>query len=153
MNSYDYTAIIREHCKALPEVVGKVLTKALVQVVEPEFNAFYLVLADSTYAISGRIGAEVIGIQRMDMSPIQGENSFITVTKPFKIFDLFLGRRITQARMIGEAWNGHGFEFSFEGLPNRTMIVQSIYAGTENEQELHDCLRLERFNKNYSHTR
>jgi len=66
----------------------------------------------------------------------------MTVTKPFRPFDLFSGRRVTQARMIGEAWNGHGFEFSFEGLPNRTMIVQSICTGADREQELHDCLRL-----------
>jgi len=142
MDSHDYPAIIREHCKALPEVVGKILTQALVQIVEPEFNVFVLVFADSAYAISGRVGAEVIGIHRLDTPPEEGTSSPITVTKPFKMFDLFLGRRIAQARMIGEAWNGHGFEFSFEGLPNRTMIVQSIYAGAENEQELHDCLRL-----------
>jgi hypothetical protein len=45
-----------------------------------------------------------------------------------------------QARSIGSAWNGHGFEFSFEGLPDRTMIVQSIDTG-ERPADFADCLR------------
>jgi hypothetical protein len=27
------------------------------------------------------------------------------------------GGRIEQARTLGHAWNGHGFEITFEGLP------------------------------------
>lgn len=44
-------------------------------------------------------------------------------------------------RTIGSAWNGHGVELSFVGVPNKTVIVQSIYAGNKpTDQE--DCLRL-----------
>src|SRR5881394_698150 len=142
MNSNDYPAIIQQDCAALPETVGKLLTRTLVQVVEPEFNVFFMILEDSTYAISGRVGGEVLGIRRLDLPPTEGQEARMTVTKPFRPFDLFSRRRVTQARMIGEAWNGHGFEFSFEGLPNRTMIVQSICTGADRGQELHDCLRL-----------
>jgi hypothetical protein len=43
--------------------------------------------------------------------------------------------------MIGEAWNGHGFEICFEGLLGKTMLVQSIYAG-EKPEGFDDCIRL-----------
>jgi hypothetical protein len=142
MEGYDYPKIIKEQCSALPEVVGKTLNKVLVQVVRPEFNVVFLVFEDACYAINGRIGTEIIGIARIDSPPVEGMESSMTITKPFKPYDLFLDRRVSQVRMIGEAWNGHGFEFSFEALPNRTLIIQSIYAGSWNDQELHDCLRL-----------
>ena len=62
MSDYDYPELIREACRALSEVEGKVLVDVLVQVVEPEFNAITLVFEDGAYQISGRIGSEILGI-------------------------------------------------------------------------------------------
>lgn len=57
------------------------------------------------------------------------------------ILDQFVGLEVTEARQIGEAWNGHGFEISFKGVPDKTLILQSIYTGSE-PKEFGDCMRI-----------
>jgi hypothetical protein len=98
------------------------------------------VLDGAVWCIQGRIGGEVLQIIPVEETPVEKEEGIVCV-KRFEPFSIFLNRRIVQARSIGSAWNGHGFEFSFDGLPDRTMIVQSIYAG-EKAAGFEDCLRL-----------
>ena len=137
---YDYPAMIAEATAALLKLEGHVLWQFLVQIVAPEFNVAYLLLDNATYAIQGRIGGEVLEIVLVDSAPlINADNN--TAVKEFAPFSLFLGRRIIGARTIGGAWNGHGFEFSFEGLWDKTMIIQSIYTGAA-PPGFEDCLRL-----------
>lgn len=57
------------------------------------------------------------------------------------ILDQFVGLEVAEVRHIGEAWNGHGFELSFKGVPDKTLILQSIYTGSEPE-EFNDCMRI-----------
>lgn len=140
MTSYDYPKLIQQSCRALSEVEGRTLVDFLVQVVDPEYNIATLIFADCAYAISGRIGSEILGIERVEI-PRAGEISAGVRNERFQPYDEFLGRKLIQARMVGEAWNGHGFEFTFEGLPNRSMLVQSIYSSPK-PPEAEDCLRL-----------
>jgi len=35
------------------------------------------------------------------------------------------GHAIAAARAVGEAWNGHGVELAFEGLPTETLLYGS----------------------------
>lgn len=136
---YDYESMVAEAAASLGLFEGRVLRQFLTQIIEPEFNVAYLVLDEGAFAIQGCIGGEVLEIVPVAVAPLEGveENA---VVKPFPPFSVFLGRRIIQARSVGSAWNGHGFEFSFEGLIDRTLIIQSIYAG---DKPLHyeDCLR------------
>lgn len=139
MNSYDYPRLIAEACKALSEVEGRLLVEVLVQVVDPEYNQVFLAFDDATYVIYGRSGSEYLGIER-------GEAPTDTMMEEGQIeryvpFTQFVGRRLAQARMIGEAWNGHGFEFTFDGVVNRSMLIQSIYSSPKPDG-VEDCLRL-----------
>jgi hypothetical protein len=138
--SYDYVSMIAEAASKLPRLEGRVLLRFLIQIVQPEFNVAYLVLDDGVWCIQGRFGGEILQIIPVDETPAERQEGNVSV-KPFEPFSCFLNRRIVQARSIGSAWNGHGFEFSAESLPDRTMIVQSIYAG-DKAAGFEDCLRL-----------
>jgi hypothetical protein len=136
---YDYKSMIDEAASLLTQLEGRLLLQFLTHIVEPEFNAAYLVLEDGVFSIHGRVGGEVLQIILVNEAPPESAETNAAV-KLFAPFSIFLNRRIVQARSIGSAWNGHGFELSFEGLPDRTMIVQSIYAG-EKPPDFDDCLR------------
>ncbi len=138
---YDYSSMVAAADAVLRTLKNRVLERSLVQVVHPEFNVFYLVFADGSLAIHGRVGGEVLAIAPVDTPPTPGRTSDTTTVVAFPAFDQFAGRRIAAARTVGSAWNGHGFEFSFDGIYDRTMIVQSIYTGAEPPDRF-DCLRL-----------
>ena len=57
------------------------------------------------------------------------------------ILEQFVGFEVVEVRPIGEAWNGHGFEISFKGVPDKTLILQSIYTGSE-PKGFDDCMRI-----------
>ena len=140
MSDYDYEAIIRERCADLELLIGKTLQDALVNVVEPEINVVYLKTEESWFSIHGEIGSEILGIHKID-SDVQEKIEGIFMIGHLSILDQFIGLKIARARHIGEAWNGHGFEFSFKELPDKTLIVQSIYTGTETK-DFYDCMRI-----------
>lgn len=132
----------------ISEIDGKLLIDFFVDVVEPEYNIALLVFDDSIYSVRGVIASELVGIDKLS----KGDFDFMCLNRnimKFPPFDIFLGRKVFQARSIGSDWNGHGFEISFEGLFNRTMIIQSIYAGDKPE-DFHDCIRLGIGNYYYS---
>jgi hypothetical protein len=139
-SNYDYESIVSEAIVSLNQLVGHVLQQFLVHIAAgSEFNVAYFILDKGAFAIHGRLGGEVLTIIPVEdvlLEKIERD----TDVKPFVPSSIFLNRRIVQARSIGEAWNGHGFEFSFEGLQDKTMIVQSIYAG-EKPPAFEDCLR------------
>ena len=140
MSDYDYAKLEAKAKAEVKLLEGRLLEKVLVHVVEPEFNLVIFVTDAGTWEVFGRVGSEVVGIRRAPAQPTEygGEHERLGPYPPFSEFE---GRRIAQARTIGEAWNGHGFEFTFDGLPNRTMLIQSIYSSPKSP-ELHDCLRL-----------
>lgn len=138
----NYTERIAQSRSVSHELEGKTLKQFLVQVIEPEFNVAYLIFEDgSAYAVQGEFGSEILGIHRLSEIPAEARHEENSWTKRFRPFEQFIGRRIEQVRVIGEAWNGHGFEFSFEGIANRTMIIQSIYTG-QPPDNLDNCLRM-----------
>ena len=136
----EYSSWTRAARSGLEEVEGRVLREFFVQVVGHEYNQAWLVLEDGLYVIAGRLGSEILGIRPDDE---QRASEIWASSQPnrFPAFDQFAGRTLVQARMIGEAWNGHGFEFTFEGLPSKSMIIQSIYSSPKPE-DYDDCIRL-----------
>jgi hypothetical protein len=140
MNDHDYARRESETLRDLKQLEGLRLTRVLVQIVAPEFNCIDLVFEEAAFEVCGQIGSEIIGIKKLPEIPRPSDTGHIQ-TVDFEPFSIFVGRLIVQARAIGSAWNGHGIELSFEGLPDRTMLIQSIYSG-DKPAEYEDCLRL-----------
>lgn len=124
----------------MPDLEGKVLEQIRVNIVVPEFNVVFIQADAQVYALQGEIGSEILGITKVEKLPDLTEQDYYSI-RSYPPYDRFLGKTIVQVRMIGAAWNGHGFEISFRELPGETMIIQSIYSG-EKEKEFGDCLRL-----------
>jgi len=118
---------------------GKRLECVKVHYVEPEFNILYLWFEDSSiYSIHGGNGSEVLLISKIDSEMV---NSKMSLLFNYPDYSVFLGDIISQVRVIGGEWNGHGIEISFCTNYNETMIVQSVYAGDKPEG-YDDCIRL-----------
>jgi hypothetical protein len=138
---YDYPKLIRERSKDLQSIEGQTLEKVLVHVVEPEYNVLYLKVADCWYEVKGEIGSEILGFHKSSEIPKEDKSWPESWIGPYKPFELFIGKKVASTRHIGEAWNGHGFEISFAELPDKTLIVQSIYTSPK-PSGFEDCLRL-----------
>ena len=140
--SHDYPKIVAQQTTTLKSVEGQTLERVLVNAVDHEFNVLYLKFGPGWFAANGAIGGEVLVFQKCDkpLESAAGEASF-SRTFPFAPFDIFLNNKVIATRQIGEAWNGHGFEFTFSGFFDKTLIVQSIYAG-EKIDGFNDCIRL-----------
>ena len=138
---YDYRGMELAADAALRSLEGRVLERALVQVVDPEFNVLYLLFEDQSFAVQGNVGGEVLEIVPLAKRPQEGPLNECTTVVAFPPFEQFSRRRIASARTIGSAWNGHGFELTFDGIFDRTLIVQSIHTGAE-PPGYSDCLRL-----------
>ena len=146
---YDYPRLIRERSKDLAKIEGQILEKVLVHVVEPEYNALYLKFPDGWYQARGEIGSEILGFHKSSEPPIEDKSCHQSWIGGYKPFEVFIGKKVVSTRHIGDAWNGHGFEISFEELPEKTLIVQSIYT-TPKPPGFEDCLRLGIGNYSYT---
>jgi hypothetical protein len=138
--SYDYEEYTKESSSLLSELEEATLLSVLINVIDPEFNVVYLETDKGIYSLQGEVGGEYLGVHELEELPeITRQDGYIICKYP--PFEIFLGKRIIQARQIGTAWNGHGYEISFGGMFIQTMIVQSIYCG-DKPNDLEDCLRL-----------
>ncbi|MDA9981973.1 hypothetical protein N9H39_04415 [Gammaproteobacteria bacterium] len=137
---YQYEKYIKESCKLLPELEGAVVSQILVNIVDPEFNVVFLDTDKGVFSLQGEMGAEYLGIRKLDLMPEQTDDEGYIVC-PYEAFEYFVGKKVIRVHQIGEAWNGHGFELCFENEPEKTIIVQSIYTG-DKPKEFEDCLRL-----------
>lgn len=138
--SDDYEHYTKESSSLLCELEGATLRSVLINVIDPEFNVVYLETDKGIYSLQGEVGGEYLGVHELEELPdITSQDGYIISKYP--PFEIFVGKRIVQARQIGTAWNGHGYEISFSGMFTQTMIVQSIYCGSK-PSELDDCLRL-----------
>ena len=137
---YEYKKYIKESCKLLPELEGAMVSEILVNIVDPEFNAVFLKTDKGVFSLHGEMGSEYLGVRKLELMPEQTDDKGYRIC-PYETFECFVGKKIIQAHQIGEAWKGHGIELCFEKMPNKTMIVQSIYTGDKPE-EFEDCLRL-----------
>jgi len=137
---YNYEAYIKKSNTLLSELEGALLKTVLINVIDPEFNVVYLETNKGIFALQGEIGGEYLGVNRLSELPEITEQDGYIVCK-YPPFNIFEGSTISQARQIGSAWHGHGYEFSFEDVFTKTMIVQSIYCGSK-PNDLEDCLRL-----------
>ncbi|WP_108650239.1 hypothetical protein [Dongshaea marina] len=137
---YNYELYIKESNTLLPVLEGACVKTILINVVDPEFNVVYLETDKGVFSLQGEMGGEYLGVHRRSELPeiTNQDGCIICKHQPFNMFE---GKTISQARQIGAAWHGHGYEFNFEGVFNRTMIVQSIYCGAQ-PKGLGDCLRL-----------
>jgi hypothetical protein len=134
----EYKDIIEQEKRKIRFIEGKMLIDFMVDIVEPEFNIAYLIFTDSVYAVRGTLGSEVITINQINYSDINFENRQIIRFEPYSVF---FNKKIIQARSMGEEFNGHGFEICFEELFDKSMIIQSIYAG-DKPKGFDDCIRL-----------
>ena len=138
--SDDYEQYTKESSQLLCELEGTTLISVLINVIDPEFNVVYLETDKGIYSLQGEVGGEYLGVHKLEELPeITSQDGYIICKYP--PFEIFVGRNIVQARQIGTAWNGHGYELSFGGMFTQTMIVQSIYSGSK-PGDLDDCLRL-----------
>tara|TARA_R110002124_G_C8958768_1_gene513882 strand:+ start:3363 stop:3848 length:486 start_codon:yes stop_codon:yes gene_type:complete len=138
---YDYRKIIKEGSSDVTSVKGRRLDSALAHVVADEINVVHLCFDGIWYSVHGLVGSEVMGFKRRErqfQAEIINEGSVVC---RLPILDQFVGLEVAEVRHIGEAWNGHGFELSFKGVPDKTLILQSIYTGSEPE-EFSDCMRI-----------
>ncbi len=124
----------------LTELQGEVLESLLINVAIPEFNVVYLKTKTQKFCIHGQAGSEYIGIYKIEEWPEEESDETRVICK-YPPFEIFVGHKVSMARQIGSIWNGHGFEISFQGVYDKTLIVQSIYAG-DVPAGLDDCLRL-----------
>ena len=129
----------REDLKAL---IDRELATVRIHIVFPEINIVYFGFSDGIVSIQGDIGGEVLRIVAVDAMPNKAKDEF-SVTRDWVEAALFTRRKIVQARVIGEAWNGHGLELGFEGLATQTLIISSVEC-QENDSRVADALRIGR---------
>jgi len=134
MDQQEYITIHEMNKLLIQDIEGETLRNISIHVVSPEINIVFLHFDEFDVEIFGAFGSEILKIEiaiRRDTFP--------TVELPQ--LNMFRNQRINQIRIIGEAWNGYGFEVSFDGIFDRTLIIQSIYSGDKPEG-LEDCLRI-----------
>ncbi len=136
----EYQNCLIRNEELLKELQGELLKGLLINIAIPEFNVVYLKTKTQNFSIYGQAGSEYIGIHKIEKWPEEESNETSVICK-YPPFEIFLNHKIVAARQIGAIWNGHGFELSFEGIYDKTLIVQSIYTG-EVPAGLGDCLRL-----------
>lgn len=141
MTSYNYPELILKKTADLLKIVGLTLEKTLINYVADEFNVLYLKADGRWFAAQPEIGGEILGFHELGTSPTEGPTSDGSGIVNCAMFERFIGARVTAVRQMGEAWNGHGFELSFYGIVDHTLLVQSIHTGSEPE-DYSDCLRL-----------
>ena len=142
---YNYPKVIAEASKLMPELQGATILDISVQVVTPEYNSLTIATDAGVFEFIPEIGGEIVGIHKIEKLPELGDyrehGDLLFKKGHFQPFEAFIGKQIKHVRMIGEAWNGHGYEISFRGLYEKTMIIGSIYSG-DTPKDFNDCLRL-----------
>ncbi|MGY8870144.1 MAG: hypothetical protein ACKVJE_06850 [Pseudomonadales bacterium] len=138
---YDYEKIIGEGSSDLKQIKGQRLESALANIVGDEINVVHLQFEGVWYSVHGLIGSEVMGFKRREEQFCEEEINEGSRVRKLPILEQFIGLLIAEVRYIGEAWNGHGFEFSFVGIPDKTLILKSIYTGSE-PKDFDDCMRI-----------
>lgn len=138
---YDYEKIIRDGSSDLDSINGLRIEAALANVVADEINAVHLLLGGIWYSIHGLFCSEVLLFKcRSEQFKEERINDHSRLCK-LPILEQFVGLEVVRVRRIGQAWNGHGFEFSFKNIPDKTLILQSIYTGSE-PKDFDDCMRI-----------
>lgn len=138
---YDYEKIIKERSSDLESIKGQKLDSALANVIADEINVVHLLFGGTWYSVHGLVGSEVMGLRRRAEQFVEESSSEGSCVCKLPILEQFIGLEVVEVRHIGAAWNGHGFEFSFKDVPDKTLILQSIYTGSEPE-DFDDCMRI-----------
>jgi len=138
---YDYGKIIKECSSDAALVKGQRLDSALANVVADEINVVHLCFGGMWYSVHGLIGSEVMGFKRREQQFHEEVINEGSVICRLPVLEQFVGLEVVEVRQIGEAWNGHGFELSFKDVPDKTLILQSIYTGSE-PKGFDDCMRI-----------
>jgi hypothetical protein len=132
---YDYKFLEENLKQKLPILEGRVVNSIKAQLAGVEINQLILDTDKGCIAIIPHIGGEVLVLSECDMPETTQELLLIEVLTEFR------NKRIVQARMIGEAWNGHGVEIGFEKLATQTILVSSVEC-SENNTKVSDALRI-----------
>lgn len=132
---YDYKSIEASLKQKLRILAGRLINSINAQLAGMEINQLILDTDKGCIAIIPHIGGEVLVLSECDMPETSQELQLVEVLTEFR------NKRIVQARMIGEAWNGHGIEVGFENMPTQTILVSSVEC-SENNTEVSDALRI-----------
>jgi hypothetical protein len=138
---YDYSRRERRFRESLAAFVGLHLTAMRIQVLHGELNQVFLGLDERLVSIHGDIGGELLKVVDVPALPDLGvvdEDS--RIWQPPQAAKL-IGHAVAAARAVGEAWNGHGMELAFEGLPTETILITSVET-PENKSDVHDMIRV-----------
>jgi hypothetical protein len=119
----------------LKELEDEQLINITVNVVTPEINIVFLHFNNYIVEVRGAFGSEIL---KVEMTTRKLDDIY---NIEIECLQLFKGMTIYQSRIIGEPWNGYGFEISFKELLDRTLIIQSIYSGNI-PKDFDDCLRI-----------
>ena len=138
--TYEYKQMIEDHCIDFESLKGHRIYKLFANICVDEINIVYLNINKQWYAINGLIGSEIMAFMLLDKE-IKETYEESSCTCPLPILEQFKGLKIVNIREMGEAWNGHGFELSFENEPNKTLILQSIYTGAD-PTDFGDCIKI-----------
>ena len=134
-NLYDYKSLEERFRLKLSSLEGRVVNSIKAQLVQTDINQLFLDTDNGYIAIIPSIGGEVLDLAECDKPKSSNELQL------FDVLRNFWGQRIVQARMIGEAWNGHGVEIGFDGMPTQTILISSVEC-SENNIEISDALRI-----------
>jgi hypothetical protein len=138
---YDYPGRERRFRDGLAAFVGRRLTAMRIQVLHGELNQVYLGFDERLVSIHGDIGGELLKVVDISALPELGlveEDS--RIWQPRQATKM-IGHTVAAARAVGDAWNGHGMELAFEGLPTETILITSVET-PENKTDVHDAIRV-----------
>jgi len=131
---HDFSSIHEVNNILIRDIEGETLKYVRVHTAVPEIDIVFLHFEDYVVEVFGAVGSEILKVEISSRS-----HDVATVKLP--ILEAFEEKRINQIRIIGEAWNGYGFEISFDEPFDKTLLIQSIYCGHKPEG-FEDCLRI-----------
>ena len=138
---YDYEKVIKDNTEDLSLVKGKTLEAALANIVGGELNVIHLLFEDIWFSANGLLGSEILEFHRREEKFEKVEFNKENCVIDLPVLNQFIGMEVVEIRQIGTAWNGHGFDFSFKNIPEISILIQSIYTGSEPE-DFSDCMRV-----------
>jgi len=140
-NLHEYYARREEEFRrSIYALEGRLLREVVLQIVEPQINVVFLRFDGAMFAVQGDLGSELLTVFAHEGEPPSDIGPAAWYER-FDAAEIFHGRLVKQVRPIGAVWNGHGIEISFSGITDRTLIIQSIYAG-DRPNDFFDCLRI-----------
>lgn len=139
--SSDFSRAIAKNTADLPTIIGHRLERVIVFYLSAEFNSLWLQTDCLWFTAHPQEGGDIMGFYRAPEGPPPAEDYvWPNGCRDVRMYDDFIGHRVASTRQMGGGNNGHGFELSFEGVLDRTILIQSIDVAPRPER-FWDCMR------------